>query len=500
MTISTLGVQNISKSFDGVRAIKDLSLELFAGQVHALLGENGAGKSTLVNILGGNIKSDSGSILYEGKEISITNPRISRDLGIAIVHQHPILFPDLSVRDNIMLSQNPLLRKTRNIDWVSVERQAAEKMERLGVELSLNSLAKELSSADGQMLEIVKALTDDTKVLVLDEPTSALSNREVKNLMIIIEKAKANQVAILLISHRLDEIFAIADHVTVARDGVSVTTGPISEFSQKSAVEFMIGKPITSLYPKAVTEIGAEVLKVQEISCKGSFRNISFSLRKGEILGLAGLVGSGRSEIAKSIFGIDSFDSGTILLDGEKYEPDSPAEAVIKGITLVPEDRTNEGIILEQNIQFNSTLVILDSHSKYGIVKSKVNQDLADSMITDFGIRTSGRNQMVSALSGGNQQKVVIGKWLASQPRIVILDDPTRGVDVGAKSEVYKIVAKLIESGVSVILISNDLEELVNVCDRIISLYKGEIIEEFKSRPFDSEKILSSMTLGAINA
>jgi ABC-type sugar transport system ATPase subunit len=262
----------------------------------------------------------------------------------------------------------------------------------------------------------------------------------------------------------------------------------------------MIGKPITSLYPKAVSKIGDEVLRVQEISCKGSFRNISFSLRKGEILGLAGLVGSGRSEIAKSIFGIDSIDSGTIILDGEKYEPDSPAEAVIKGITLVPEDRTNEGIILEQNIQFNSTLVILDSHSKFGIVKSKVNQDLADSMITDFGIRTSGRNQMVSALSGGNQQKVVIGKWLASQPRIVILDDPTRGVDVGAKSEVYKIVAKLIESGVSVILISNDLEELVNVCDRIISLYKGEMIEEFKSRPFDSEKILSSMTLGAISA
>ena len=500
MITPTLKVLNIAKNFDGVKAIKDISIELFAGQVHALLGENGAGKSTLVNILGGNIKSDSGSLFFEGKEINISNPRVSRDLGVAIVHQHPILFPDLSVRDNIMLSQIPQLKKTRNIDWQAVEKQASEKMQRLGVTLDLKSLAKDLSSADGQMLEIVKALADDTKVLILDEPTSALSSREVSNLMKIIDKAKANGVAVLLISHRLDEIFAIADHVTIARDGISITTGAISEFTPKSAVEFMIGKPITSLYPKAEVKVGEVVLEVLGISCDDSYQDISFNLHKGEILGLAGLVGSGRSEIAKSIFGIDSFHSGSILLNGQNFSPKNPIDAVKEGIALVPEDRTIEGVFLEQNIQFNSTLVVLDSHSKLGLIKSKSNKVIADSNIADFSVKTSGRKQLVSALSGGNQQKVVIGKWLAVKPKIVILDDPTRGVDVAAKSEVYKIVAELIESGVSVILISNDLEELVNVCDRILSLHRGDIIEEFNSRPFNSSKILASMTLGGKNA
>jgi rhamnose transport system ATP-binding protein len=489
-----VSVSGLEKRYGGVTAIRNGSIDLYRGEVHALLGENGAGKSTLVNILAGIVRPDAGMIVVGGEEVSIPNPRQARALGISVVHQHPVVFPDLTVGENIMFSDAPPHNRLGLLSWKGVEANAKRAMARLNVHLDSNELVKNLSSAEQQLLEIVKALSDDTALLILDEPTAALSKREVSSLMKVIARLKTEGVAILFVGHRLDEVFALADRVTVSRDGATIVTGPVADFTPETAVTYMVGRALESIFPKVDVVPGVVHLEVKNLSRSGKYDDVNFTVRKGEILGLAGLVGAGRTEIARGVFGLDPADSGEILIGGVPVVIKSPDDAMRHGVAYVPEDRTREGVILDQSIQFNLSLAVVDTITKFGLVSSKKDQALSTSFIERLGIRTSGPNQEVSSLSGGNQQKVVLAKWLSTNPDILILDDPTKGVDVGAKSEVYSIVSSMAQAGLTIVLISNELEELLAVSDRVITFYRGNQGAEFTQRPFDAEKVLASMT------
>ncbi len=482
------------KRFGEVTAVRHADLDLRRGEVHALLGENGAGKSTIVNMLAGILQPDEGQIFLRDEAVSIDNPRVALSLGISVVHQYPVLFPDLTVAENLMLAKPPTNRRAGLIQWKAVEREAQQALSRLDVHVSPKDVVGKLSSADQQLLEIVKALTNPTELLILDEPTAALSKREVARLIEIITRLKADGVAMLFVGHRLDEVFQIADRVTVARDGTTVVTGPISEFTPESVVTHMVGRTLDEIFPKVTVPIGETVLEVRNLTGDGTYRNVSFSLRKGEILGLAGLVGSGRTEISRGIFGLDPIVSGEVLINGKAVEISSAHEAMDHGLAYVPEDRQAEGVILSQSIQFNASLSVVDSIGRLGLVSGAKDREIAQTYINGLAIRTPGPAQLVGALSGGNQQKVVLSKWLATKPSILILDDPTRGVDVGAKSELYHIVSRLVAEGLSIILISNELEELVAVADRVITFYRGVQGQEFTIRPFDPERVLAAMT------
>ena len=489
-----VSVSGLAKRFGGVVAVRQGDLDLYRGEVHALLGENGAGKSTIVNMLAGVIQPDAGVIKVGGSATVIASPNVARELGIHVVHQHPVMFPDLTVAENIMFTGTRPPTRRGLIDWKLVRKNAAHALERLDSGLDPGQLVGTLSSADQQLLEIIKALSGDTNLLILDEPTAALSKHEVGRLMGIIARLKAEGVAILFVGHRLDEVFALADRVTVARDGSVIASGPASEFTPATVVSHMVGRTIESLFPKIDVEIGPVSLEVRNFTRAGAYANVNFSVHKGEILGLAGLVGAGRTEIARGIFGLEPADSGEILIDGVGVKIRSPDDAKRHGIAYVPEDRPREGVILEQSVQFNTSLAVVDRLSAFGLIKPRRDADLTRSFIDRLSIRTSGPNQAVAALSGGNQQKVVLSKWLATDPSILILDDPTKGVDVGAKSELYKIASKMVQDGLTIILISNELEELLAVSDRVITFYRGVQGQVFTQRPFDQERVLASIT------
>jgi len=489
-----VSVSGLVKRFGGVVAVRKGDLDLYRGEVHALLGENGAGKSTIVNMLAGVIQPDAGLIKVDGRSTVIASPNVARELGIHVVHQHPVMFPDLTVAENIMFTGTRPPTRWGLIDWKMIRKDAARALERLDSNLDPGQLVGTLSSADQQLLEIIKALSGDTNLLILDEPTAALSKHEVGRLMGIVARLKAEGVAILFVGHRLDEVFALADRVTVSRDGSVVANGPASEFTPATVVSHMVGRTIESLFPKVDVEIGPVSLEVRNLTRAGAYANVNFSVRKGEILGLAGLVGAGRTEIAHGIFGLEPADSGEILIDGVGVKIRSPDDAKRHGIAYVPEDRPREGVILEQSVQFNTSLAVVDRLSAFGLIKPRQEADLTRSFIDRLSIRTSGPNQAVGALSGGNQQKVVLSKWLATEPSILILDDPTKGVDVGAKSELYKIASKMVQDGLTIILISNELEELLAVADRVVTFYRGVQGQEFTHRPFDQERVLASIT------
>lgn len=489
-----VSVSGIAKRFGGVSAIRHADIDLYPGEVHAFLGENGAGKSTLVNVLAGIVQPDSGTVTVNGAPVTIASPRVARSLGISVVHQHPVVFPDLTVAENMMFSSIPPRTAARTLDWKAVHAAAVQAIERLEVTLDPRALVKNLSSAEQQLLEIVKALTEDTSLLMLDEPTAALSKHEVAHLMAVIRRLKARGVAILFVGHRLDEVFELADRVTISRDGRTIVSGPARDFTPESAVTHMVGRTLESVFPKEEVELGEVHLEVRNLTRTGVFENVSFQVRKGEILGLAGLVGAGRTEISRAIFGLDPLDSGEVLIAGRRVQIHSPEEAMRHRIAYVPEDRTTEGAILDQSIGFNLSLTVLRTLTSFGLIRSRDDRALSADYIRRLSIRTSGPAQLIGALSGGNQQKVVLGKWLATDPEILILDDPTKGVDVGAKSEVYKIVGAMAREGRAIILISNELEELLAVSDRVTTFYRGTQGREFTTRPFDAEVVLASMT------
>lgn len=494
MSAPFVELTGVAKRFGGVVAVRHADLALYSGEVHALLGENGAGKSTLVNVLAGTHRPDAGTVTVDGVEVTIPDPRASRALGISVVHQHPVTFPDLTVAENIMFAGSAPRRRARFLDWTAVRRQAREALARLDVDLDTSTEVKHLSAADQQLLEITKALDPDTRLLVLDEPTAALSTREVDRLMKIIARLKADGVAILFVGHRLNEVFALADRVTVSRDGSTVVTGPAKEFTPESAVGHMVGRSVETAFPKADVELGPVGLEVRGLGRRRAYADVSFAVRRGEILGLAGLVGAGRTEIARGLFGLEPADTGEILLDGATVTIRSPQQAMRHGIAYVPEDRHAEGVVLEHSVGFNLPLALLERRPRLGLLSPQADRALAGDFIDRLRIRTSGPDQLLGALSGGNQQKVVLAKWLATDPSVLILDDPTKGIDVGAKAEVHQLVSGMAERGLTIVLISNELEELLAVSDRVITFYRGAQGPEFDRRPFDAEQVLAATT------
>ncbi len=482
----------ISKDFGATAALTDVSMDLRAGEVHALVGENGAGKSTLVKILAGVHQPDAGSILLDGTAVTIANPAAARSLGIAVVHQEPKLFPDLSVAENVFLAAPPT-RAFGSIAWGEMRRGAGALFDQLDVHLDVSAPVRGLSMADQQLIEIAKALSVEARVLILDEPTASLSSHEVERLFTIVRRTRDRGVAVLFVSHRLDEVFALCDRATVLRDGRHVVTAETSTLSTADLVRHMVGRAVT-LFPKGDAAIGDMLLEVRGLSDATAFRDVSLSVHAGEIVGLAGLVGAGRTEIARVLFGIEKRTAGEILVSGAPVHFASPSEALTAGIAYVPEDRHQNGLVLDFTITENVTLPILPRLFPRLLTRRTSESALAQGYADRLNVRMTGVDQLAQALSGGNQQKVVIAKWLATNPRVLILDEPTRGVDIGAKVEVHRIVSELAASGLGIIMISSDLPEVLAMSDRIIVLHEGRVTAEIARAEATEEKVMFAAT------
>ncbi len=470
--MNAIEVKAVQKYFGGVKAIKNIDLSLKEGEIHAIVGENGAGKSTLMKILSGAYIKDKGEITIFGKQVEIGSPKVSKKHGIGIVYQEFSLVPDLSVAENIFLD-----RISNSIGFVNhkaLQEKTKKIIGQFGFDIDPQKKVEEFSVGWQQIIEITKVLSQDIKILILDEPTAVLSPQEIRVLFEILNKLKNQGVSILYISHRLEEIFEIADRLTVIKDGSSIATKEISEVTEKQVVEYMIGRPMDSLFPEKTSNLGKELLRVEHLSNGNLFNDVSFSLKEGEILGFAGLIGAGRTEVARVLFGIDSKTSGDIYLHGEKVNIRSPRQAIANGIGLVPEDRKMQGAILEMPIVQNVTMTKLFDVSKIGFINFRKENNIMSSFKEKLGIRMGGSQLPVSSLSGGNQQKVVLAKWLFADPKILILDEPTRGVDVGAKAEIYEIISELAKLGYALIVISSELLELIGLCDRILVLSEGQ--------------------------
>ena len=483
----------VTKHFGGVQALRGVDLALFPGEVHALVGENGAGKSTLVKMLAGVHTPDTGVLKFEGEEITLRSPAQAQHLGIAVIHQHPTLFPDLDVAENIFMGRHPTGQLGR-VNWRQMYREVDQLLAPLHVQFSASTPVRSLSVADQQLVEIAKALSMQARVLVMDEPTASLSTREVKELFAVVQQLRERGGAILFISHRLEEVFELADRVTVFRDGTRVVTAMASELTTEQTVQYMVGRELDSLFPKEQAEVGAVVLEVRNLTRAGTFRDVSFQVHRGEILGFSGLVGAGRTEVARVLFGIDRADAGEILINGKPVRIDSPPTAMHYGIAYVPEDRQQHGLILDFGISRNMTLPILRQISKLTLVDRKRERDIATEYSQRLQVKSAGIDQLTQALSGGNQQKVVIGKWLATRPSLLILDEPTRGVDIGAKAEVHRIISHLAAEGMAIILISSELPEILGMSDRILVMHEGRVTGEFDRSEADQEKVMFAAT------
>lgn len=486
-------LRGIAKQFGAVQALRGVDMALYPGEVHALVGENGAGKSTLVKILAGIHRPDVGTIRFAGKEIELHNPAQAQHLGIAVIQQEPTLFPDLDVAENVFMGRHPRDRMGQ-VGWGRMYREVERLLATLGVQLNVYAPVQGLSVADQQLVEIAKALSLETRVLVMDEPTAALSAREVKDLFAIVGQLREHGVAILFVSHRLEEIFELADRVTVLRDGAHVITAPASQLTPEETIRHMVGRELESLFPKGKAEMGEAILDVKHLTRNGVFRDVSFQLRRGEILGFAGLVGAGRTEVARVLFGIDRADAGEIRIGGQVAHIHSPSAAMQHGIVYVPEDRHQHGLILSFTIIANITLPILRQVSRLGVIDRRREQEIASDYSRQLDVRAAGLDQLVQALSGGNQQKVVLAKWLATGPSILILDEPTRGIDIGAKAEVHRIISNLAAAGMAIILISSELPEVLAMSDRILVMHEGRITAELDHAEADQEKVMFAAT------
>ncbi len=474
---SLLEMTGIQKHFGGVQALKNVDFDIEAGEVHALVGENGAGKSTLIKILSGAYTPDSGTIKIEGQEVTIANPRQAQALGVVTIYQETSLYPDLSVLENLFMGRQPR-RRFGLLDWGAMKKEAEAVFKRLGVDIPLSARLGDLGKAYAQLVEIAKALSQKARILVMDEATAALTSDDVERLFGIIRTMRSQGVAIIYISHRLDEIFRVTDRVTVLRDGERVGSERVANVNQNWLIQRMVGRELTNLYPRNIRAPGKVLLEVGNLTRIGVFENVSFSLREGEIVGLAGLVGSGRSEIVRAIFGIDRYDSGTVLLEGKPLSS-KPWEAVQSGVALLPEDRSRQGAILAMPVRANMTLAVLHNLHKGGFLDEKQEASITDRFIQALQVRPPRPELPVASLSGGNQQKVVLGKWLASNPKVLILDEPTQGVDVGAKAEIHQLMDRLVnELGVGILMISSDLPEVLGMADRLLVMHRGHLVAE----------------------
>ena len=489
-----LEMREIDKIFPGVHALKKVNFELRKGEVHALLGENGAGKSTLINVLGGVYPIDGGQILIDGQPVVISPIKEAQQLGIAIIHQELVLVPHMTVAENIFMGREPRT-KLGTVDKKKMFRDAQEAIDAVGLCCSATDLVCKLSVAQQQLVEIAKALSYNAKIVVMDEPTSSLMTREVDILFDTIRKLRAKGVSIIYISHRMSEFFEIADRITVMRDGEYVTTRDVEQTNTDELVFLLVGRKLENYYTRTYNKPGETVLEVSGLSQKSTgLEDINFSLRKGEILRFSGLVGAGRSELMRCIVGIEKYDSGEIRLFGEPAGPMDTAQAQKKGLVMVPEDRKQQGLILLNSVGFNLTINVLESFIGLGVVNKCAENEIIERHIRALNIKTPSARQKVGNLSGGNQQKVLMGKWLATNPKILILDEPTRGVDVGAKAEIYMIIDRLAKEGISVIMVSSELNEIINMCDRVLVMSYGRITGELDRIEFTQELIMSFAT------
>ena len=484
----------LTKSYAGVRALRSASFDLRAGEVHALIGENGAGKSTLTKIITGAIQPDTGELVVFGEGVVENNPNLSRSIGIAAIYQQPSLFPDLSVAENIAL---PLEQgsKGQRVDWKTRFARAKDLLQSMGATIDPARLANTLSMAEQQIVEIAKAVGADAKILLMDEPTALLSEREAANLFRLIAKLRAQGVAMVYISHRLEEILAIADRITVLRDGETVAVRNAADVSQPELIQLMVGRSIASVYPKREVPIGDVALEVRGLdNPHAGLRGISFEVRRGEILGFAGLVGSGRTELAQTLFGLTPV-SADVLLDGRSVRIDSPGDAIRNGIAYLPEDRRQHGVILDMPIAQNITMADLGNVSHAGLIDGRKEVNLANQFRGDLRIKTPSVHVAAGNLSGGNQQKVALSRWLATRPKVMILDEPTQGVDVGSKSEIHELIVGLAEQGMAVILISSELPEVLGMSDRIAVFHSGTIAG-FLSRDAATQESIMELAFG----
>jgi ABC-type sugar transport system ATPase subunit len=486
-----LEMKNISKAFYGVQALNNVDFSVLRGETHILLGENGAGKSTLVKILSGAYHKDAGEIFFDGEPIEISTPLDAQRKGISIIYQEFNLIPGLSVAENIFLGREPV-KGNRLINWRVLNENAKAILDKLHADVSPTALVATLSVAEQQFVEIAKALSFGAKLIIMDEPSATLTPAEIDRLFAVIRDLKRAGVSIIYISHHLDEIFEIGDRVTVLRDGELVATDDIKNVTKDMIIRWMVGRDLTNTYPPRTTTPGEVVLEVQNLSRRGELHDISFHLRRGEILGIAGLVGSGRTELVRALYGADPIDSGEIKLHGRTLAIKTPKESIKNGIGFLPEDRKQEGLVLEQSVKNNVTLANLVKVVKNGIISGSAEKAAVDEYVRNLGIRTVNQQVLIKNLSGGNQQKVVLAKWLFTDSDILIFDEPTRGIDVGAKYEIYQLMNRLTEQGKSVIMVSSELPEIIGMSDRVLVLHNGRITGEYTRDQFDQELIMKN--------
>ena len=495
-----LALDGIAKSFPGVRALKGVSFDVAPGEVHALLGENGAGKSTLIKIMSGVHQADSGTIRLDGREIRMGSPHDAARAGIATIYQELLLFPELTVAENVFMGHAPRTRWGA-LDWPAMRARARVLLDSLDIhDLDVAQVVGTLSVGNRQRVEILRALSQDARILIMDEPTAALTEHDVQRLFAIVRRLRERGVSIVYISHRLEEIFILADRVTVLRDGEHVATKAVRDTDTADLVQMMVGRRIESLFPKIEVPIGAPVLEVRDVVRLPQTRGMSLTVRAGEIVGLAGLVGSGRSELAQTIFGVTPAQSGEILIGGERVAVRSVADARRLGIAYVPEDRGIQGLVRPMTVRENASLAVLSDVARFGFIQRATEERLAQGAVRQFGIRTAGIEQIVNKLSGGNQQKIVLGKWLATKPKVLILDEPTRGIDVGAKAEIHRLMGELAGQGLAILMISSELPEVLGMSDRVLTVREGRIVAEFSRAEATQERVAEAMMGGTLHA
>jgi rhamnose transport system ATP-binding protein len=486
-------LSGVNKSFPGVKALQDAQFELRAGEVHALLGENGAGKSTMIKIVSGVYRPDSGRIAVNGSDVSFANPHEAQAHGVATIYQELSLYPELTVAENIFLGHCPRTRFGL-IDWAETNRRARDILASLEIrDMDVTRKVGSMTVGNRQRVEIAKALSQNAKILIMDEPTASLSEADVQRLFEIVRLLRERGVGIIYISHRMEEVFALADRVTVLRDGQYVGTRLVSEVNEAELIQMMVGRTIDQLFPKLDAQIGEPVLEVRDLMRLPMTRGVSFTLRAGEIVGMAGLVGSGRSEVAQVIFGIHPPSQGQILIDGKPVQIRNPGEAMKRGIAYVPEDRGLQGLVRAMNVRQNMSLAVLRSIARGNFIDPPREYSLARQMIERLNIKAYSTEQIVNKLSGGNQQKIVIGKWLAAKPRVLIMDEPTRGIDVGAKAEIHRLMSTLAGQGLAILMISSELPEVLGMSDRVLVMREGRIAAEFSRAEATQEMIAGAM-------
>ena len=482
---------DIDKSYAGVHALRRASFELCAGEVHALIGENGAGKSTLIKIITGAVVPDGGEIQFNGKTITQNSPRFAKELGIAAIYQQPALFPELSVAENIAIGLEERSLWTR-VNWRERQRRAADLLARVGAKVDPDAEAGDLTMPQQQLVEIARALGADAKVLIMDEPTASLSDEDTRNLFAVIEQLREQGVGIIYISHRLEELPLIADRVTVLRDGRTIDTRQMSEVNRQQLIQLMVGRELSAVFPKKMVQLGDVVLELRGLGCGASgIHDVNLSVRAGEIVGLAGLVGAGRTELARTIFGLTPADGGEIMLREKTIRIESAAQAIQSGIAYVPEDRRRHGVVLDLAISANITLASLDRMTRFGALDFRHEKQVAADYTRRLGIKTPSIFAPVATLSGGNQQKVALSRWLVTKPTLLILDEPTQGIDVGAKAEVHELMIELAAQGVAILMISSELPEILGMSDRIAVMCGGTIVATLDRAEATQENILA---------